>query len=397
MLLTKQKSVGVVVEVISSSEREIAAQRWQSLEARIGSHALKSSWSWINTWLDYFGKDAGYDHGMPYTFVFGVENGQDIGAALVPISSFDLGAFTVPTIAFGTAGEPLWERTYVQYNRLLVDLNHINAFAQSLVQYVARQRWSVLWIESFVVEHAEALIKACGNIGMDFEIKREVAPTFDFSKLSPDEEIWQGISHDQRSKIRRSMKLFNTQFGACSVEWATTREQALDILEELTRLHTSQWRNKGNPGAFRTQRLRQYHCQLVETFFPDHLIAFRVKQGDTTIGCLCNLVEDDGGHITNHRSGLITVEDNRLKPGYVTNLLFMQEARKRGYSEFDFLDGHVAYKKHLTNAEHTLVSIEAYKGLRSKVYRTARDFYRRPAVGRWVGRIKAHLVREGKI
>lgn len=84
---------------------------------------------------------------------------------------------------------------------------------------------------------------------------------------------------------------------------------------------------------FHTQRLYTYHRQLVEKLFPEWLIAFRVKQGETTIGCLYNLVENDTGHVTNHRSAFITLQDNRLKPGYMTNVLFMQEARKRGYTE----------------------------------------------------------------
>ena len=76
---------------------------------------------------------------------------------------------------------------------------------------------------------------------------------------------------------------------------------------------------------------------------------FRVKYGDTTIGCLLNLVEENG-HITNHRSGFTYfTNDNKLKPGYVTNILFMEEAKKRGYTKFDLLAGH-----ELQAADHKL-------------------------------------------
>lgn len=393
MAPTPQAYQGIQIDVVPLSERAVAAERWLCLEQRIGSTTLKNSWAWINTWLDYFGPDTCYGNGIPCAFVFGLVQNQDIGAALLPISSLDLGLFSVPTMALGTAGEPLRERTYIQYNQFLVELDFMENFAQGLVNYLLKQKWSILWIESFLSSQAEALICAGKNLGVPLAITKEPSPTFDFRKLPVGTEIWQGISHDQRSKLRRSMKHLTSQLGPQSIEWAITCEQALDILEELIVLHTDQWRRKGDPGAFRTQRLRDYHRQLVRIFFPHHLIAFRVKQGDTTIGCLLNLIENDCGHITNHRSGFLTFTDNRLKPGYITNVLFMQEAMKRGYTEFDFLDGHIEYKKHLANTQHILISIEAYRGLRSRAFRTTRELYRRSRTSRVVEQIKRSLVK----
>jgi hypothetical protein len=389
----EQISTEVLLDIVSSADREIAAKRWQSLEARLGNRMLKNSWHWIQVWLDQFGKETEDGPAIPHSFAFGRDNDQDIGAALIPATSFNLSLFTVPVIAFGTAGEPLRERTYIQYNQFLVEPEYTQKFVQSLMRYVAHQKWSMLWIEGFTEEHAEALVEAGSTLGVQMDVKEIPSPTFDFGKLASNDEIWQGISHDQRSKIRRSIKHFTTQFGPQSTEWAISGDQAHDILEELISLHTEQWQQKGDTGAFRTQRLRSYHHQLIDTFFPENLIAFRVKHGTTTIGCLVNLVEDGCGHITNHRSGFVISQDNRLKPGYITNVLFMQEARERGYTEFDFLDGSGDYKKHLTNAAHTLVSIEAYKGLRSKAFLSLRGFYQLSRKYRIIEGLKSYFVK----
>lgn len=390
---TEHLDTGICIEVLPLSERMLAARRWQGLEKRLGNTTLKNSWCWINTWLDHFTRVTHDGCAVPCVFIFGVAQNQDVGAALLPVSYFDLGVLTVPTVAIGTAGEPLRERTYIQYNQLLVESEYLNAFAQGLMSYLVKQKWSVLWIECFLPLHAQALIEAGQNAGLSLTAIEEPLPTFDFGQLSPGEEIWRGISHDQRSKIRRSMKQFAASFGPLSIEWATTRVQAQNILDELIELHTNQWLCKGDTGSFRTQRLRDYHKQLVDTFFPQNLIAFRVKYGETTAGCLINLVENDSGHITNHRSGFPIFTDNRLKPGYITNVLFMQEAMKRGYTEFDFLDGHVDYKRHLTNAQHTLVSIEAYRGLRSKAFQKTREIYRRSRANPFIEKIKRYLVK----
>jgi hypothetical protein len=385
------------IEIVFASEREAAAARWQALEQRLGSQHLKSSWKWISTWLDHFGNDAPSNPGSSHAFAFGRAEHHDIGAAIVPVSNFDLTVCTIPVIAFGTAGEPLRERNYVFHNQLLVEPAWLDAFAQGLMNLIARRAWSVLWIEGFISEQADALMRAGQQIGMRFDISKELSPTFDFRQLHPEQHILQGISHAQRSKIRRSMKALHTQFGPCSVEWATTPAQAHDILEELMHLHTLQWQRKGSPGLFHTERLKNYHRHLIDALFPDHLIAFRVKQGKTTIGCLLNLIEDAGGHITNHRSGFLTFDDhhlnNTLKPGYVTNLLFMTEARARRYTEFDLLPEPSNYKRHITNAHHLLVSAESYKGPRSLAFRSARHLYRKLRTRSPIEKLKERLVK----
>jgi CelD/BcsL family acetyltransferase involved in cellulose biosynthesis len=382
----------VRIEVLPSSERPAAVERWRALEHHLGNERLKNSCHWISTWLNHFGTGNPFDAGIPYSFVFGKHGTEDVGAALITNPTFDLTLVRVPAIAIGTAGEPIRERTWVQYNQLLVDAAHTQSFAQKLMDLLAKRKWSIAWLEGFTEEHGSALLQAAAKNRISVDVTEEPSPTFTFEKarelaaagknaLSPLDAVLAQISHDQRSKIRRSMKNLDRLLGPRCTEWAQTRQQAHDILEELMKLHTIQWERKGEPGAFGTMRLRSYHRELVDVLFPKNLIAFRVKQGETTVGCLVNLVEDDAGHTTNFRSGFVVFEDhalsNRLKPGYVTNLLFAAEAMRHGYAEFDLLDGHMEHKRHISNSSHTLIHGEAHQGLRAQAFATARDIYRR--------------------
>jgi CelD/BcsL family acetyltransferase involved in cellulose biosynthesis len=311
---------------------------------------------------------------MPYSFAFGRQGGRDMGAALLVHARLDVGPLNVPALFLGTAGEGRHESTYVQYNRLLAADDEVASFTEALLAGVLPLKWSVLRLNGFVPDHAAALTAAARRLGMSVECEVNPSPTCDFQKLDPGKDVLASLSHDTRSKMRRSLRILAEKLGPLTTEWAETRDQAQEIVDELIVLHTQQWRERGEPGALHTARQQEYHRQLVDVLFPEHLIAFRVRQGTTTIGCLLNLVE--GGHITNHRSGIrFFTDDNRLKPGYVTDLLFMEGARRRGYAEYDLLVGHDYYKRLITNAEHTLVWARAGRGARARAFAIARRLY----------------------
>lgn len=366
----------VRIETIPSSDVDTAAQEWQKLEHRIGNTALKNSWNWIAAWQRHFGDS------VPHAFLFGRRNGETIGAALIAKPSY----LFVPAVALGTADEFPTERTHVHYNQLLVDDVHLQAFSDSLMQNLARERWSLLRLDNMIPSHAYALMRAGRDVGV--VVHTDVHPThaLNFDEISEGKDVLSSLSHDTRYKIRRSMRAFEEQFGPLHVTWATTREEAQDILRELMDLHTEHWESRREVGAFNTARLRAYHHDLVDALWPDRVIAFRVRYGDQTIGCMLNFVKGDGV-VTNHRSGFQYFPDNKMKPGFVTNVLFMEEARSKGYKEVDFLAGHDEYKGHITNTEHNLIQGFAYRGPRAVIYRVVKDIYSNPTARRYLRRM----------
>jgi Acetyltransferase (GNAT) domain len=358
---------GIAVELVPSSEQSLAASRWQALAQRIGDGCVTNTWAWIDAWIGCFGDT------IPHTYALAVKDGETIGAALITQAPLEIGPLAIPSVFLGTGGEGRRDLTYVQYNRLLVAQENKDCFAESLMARLVRLRWSVLRLNGFVPEDAEALVKAGKKAALQFRVEAAPSPTYDFRQAGPDQDVLSTLSRDTRSKMRRSMRFLTEKLGPLTLEWAETREQACDILSELIALHTLQWNSKGETGALHSERVQKYHESMIDVLFPQHLIAFRVKQGETTIGCLFNLVEN--GRITNHRSGVRFFPDDRLKPGYVTDLLFMEEARKRGYAEYDLLVGHEYYKRLITNAENTLVWATAGRGVRSQVFEAARKLY----------------------
>jgi CelD/BcsL family acetyltransferase involved in cellulose biosynthesis len=138
------------------------------------------------------------------------------------------------------------------------------------MDWIAQLKWSILRLDGFIPEHANALMKAGKKTGIEFEVTR--SPTFAFNLhdelIGQAKDVLTALSHDTRHKIRRSMRAFENKLGPQSIEWAQTPVQANDILEELIDLHTSRWLAKGGTGALYTDRLRHYHKELVDTLVP---------------------------------------------------------------------------------------------------------------------------------
>jgi Acetyltransferase (GNAT) domain len=270
-----------VIELLPASEQIEATDRWQELEQRMSNTGLTNSWPWIKTWLDNYGDV------VQTTFAFGNQDNWPIGAALITEATWSIRGIPIPAVHLGTAGEPVEERTSVEYNRLLVAPENLDAFAMGLIGTLQQRfRWSALRLNGFVPEHAEALIRACANAGLHFRVDERNFPVFDFQKAADE-----GFPENR-------------------------------------------WEAVGEPGALQSDRVRRYHEDLIDalSLWPQgSLIIFRVKQSETTIGCLFNFVE--GGRVMFYKSGLPLFGDNRLKPGLVTHLLCMQECKRRGLLE----------------------------------------------------------------
>jgi Acetyltransferase (GNAT) domain len=356
-----QSVIGDALRVEVVTDRAQAGRRWRDLERRLANTGLTNAWSWVSTWLD------NYQDVVDVSFAFGVAGATDVGAALITESVYWLRGIPVRAVHLGTAGEPTRERTTVEYNRLLVAPEHLDLFAGQLVLTLHRRfRWSALRLNGFVPLHAEALMRACDRSALRFRVEEKRCPVFDFDRTSADgqADLVSALGKNTRHSVRRSQRLFIDRFGPPRLEWAETNEQADLILGELITLHQARWRDRGEAGAFPTDRVRRYHRQLISALalWPcGSLIVMRLTYGATTVGCLYNFVEN--GHVMFYKGGIAQFDDSRLKPGLVTHALGMVECQRRGLVRYDFLAGEGRYKDQLSNAESILTWVLVHRGV----------------------------------
>ncbi len=379
----KYTQAPVVIELLPYAAKAEAARRWQELEKLTNNTNLTNSWAWIETWLAY------HVDILQCMFVFGLCDNQVIGATVVVQATYKRKRISITRIHVGTG-------KYVEYNRLLVVPAYQDSFAQALIKALQRRfRWSELHIDGFVPEDADVLLQAGKKAGLHFEVQERKTPIFDFRKAIDDgyQDVLSSLGKNTRYHVRRSTRLFEEFYGQVTIEWAENAEQAKDILKELIDLHQRHWtRVKGKLGIFKTGAfnkpyLRSYYAGMIDTLklWPQgSLIVCRVKAGETTLGCIFHYVEN--GHVMYTKGGIARFEDAKLKPGFITHVICMEECRQRGLIEeqhgnpgllkYDFLAGDEAYKDSLTNTQGHLVWATAERGfilwLMEKV-RIARD------------------------
>jgi CelD/BcsL family acetyltransferase involved in cellulose biosynthesis len=368
-----------MIELLPASAQAEAARRWQALERQLDNTGLTNSWPWIKTWLAHYA-----DLAQP-TFAFGLQDGQPIGAALITESRRGRLGLTILTLSLGTAGEPKKKGAWVEYNRLLVAPEQLEAFAQALIETVQRQfRWSELRLEGFVPSHAEALLRAGAQVGLTFRVEQKSSPGFALPSAAAgagNHDILSTMGKHTRRDIRQSMRAFESAYGPERVEWAETVEQAQAILADLIQLHQRRWQEAGYPGAFQSERVRRFHAGLIETvgLWPQGQVSVvRVAYGETTIGCLFHLI-DEGCHVLGYKAGFAPFEERKFRPGLVSITLDMAECQRRGFATLDFLVGEYEYKAQLSNTEKRLIWAAAQRGLRGWVVKRAHPLARRAA------------------
>jgi hypothetical protein len=342
MAAATPKDSQTFVRVLGPEDRVRAGALWCQLERQLDDGGLTCSWDWTNVWLEHFGDL------VPHHFVVVSDADEPIAAALLTRGVGHRRA-TIPlrTLHVGTAGEPHGDSIYVENNRLLVVPQMRDAAVRAIVATVhTDDSWDEFWLDAFAPEDAEAFLGADPSL-----IARwEPCPTVDLRAANErGGDVLSILTSNTRYQIRRSIRAF----GQVEGEWAESVDQALDILDELIRLHQKRWRDVGQPGAFASERFTAFHRSLVKQLFPQGaVLLYRIRSGRETIGCLYSLLEH--GNVLSYQIGLPRFDDNKLKPGFVAHALCMQESYDRGFADYNFLADASPWKRELATTERQL-------------------------------------------
>jgi CelD/BcsL family acetyltransferase involved in cellulose biosynthesis len=331
------------VRRLAGENRSVAKEAWLQLERRVGEVALACSWDWTEVWLDHFGDVVGHDFvvvtqdGVPCAVLI-LSRGVGRRRSRIPLS----------TLHIGTAGEPERDTIYVEYNRVLVVPQMRQDVARAVLAAIQEDdSWDELRLDGFAPEDADPFLAADPKLKPRFE----PCPTVDLRVADKrNGDVVSTLTSNTRYQIRRSIRAFGDVQG----EWAETTDQALDILDELARLHQKRWSEVGQPGVFSSARFIEFHRALVKRLFPKgQILLYRVRSPLGTIGCLYSFIER--GNVLSYQLGLARFADNKMKPGFVTHALCMQSSYERGLADYNFLAGADPWKRELATTERQLV------------------------------------------
>ncbi len=330
----------ISINFLPSAEISTVEPLWKQLESRAGGGWLTNSWTWVSSWLESYGGV------IPHEFAIGQRAGRPCAIALLTRSVTRRGPFKINTLHLGTSGESEEESVCVEHNRVLADADLARPFATALLARLKTDSW---WDELDFDGFDDGEIAAYRESLPTLDIEKRLTRVFDFAKHPSEQEILPTLSKKTRQKLTHSFKVI----GDVSVEWMSTPDQAADIFNELVQLHQKRWQSLGKPGAFASERFLSFHKKIIERLLPSGgVFLFRVKSSLGTLGCLYGFIENN--RVRFYQSGFSFFEDNKIAPGSVTVYLCLEECRKRGLVEFDFLEGDNLYKRQLSNVERYL-------------------------------------------
>jgi CelD/BcsL family acetyltransferase involved in cellulose biosynthesis len=331
------------IRLLGPDGRLRAKQAWLELEGQVGDVGLACSWDWTDLWLDHFGDVVGHEFavvtqaGVPRAITL-LTRGVGRTRHRIPVN----------TLHLGTAGEPAEDTIYVENNRVLAMSDSRRAAAEAVLRAVHEDdSWDELRLDGFAPEDAEPFLAA----DRELEARFEPCPTVDLRAAGQrNGDVLSILTSNTRYQVRRSIRAF----GGVEGQWAETLGDALDIFDELVELHEKRWRAVGRHGAFASDRFLEFHRSLVRrTFVKGAICLYRARSPLGTIGCLYSFVE--GGNVFSYQLGLARFEDNKMKPGFVTHALCMQDAFDRGFSDYNFLADASPWKRELATIERHLV------------------------------------------
>ena len=318
---------------------------WQRLESSLRSSGLANSWAWTECWLDAYGDQ------VQHWFVVAERAGQPVGVAMLTRGRKQRrGPVPIRSIHIGTAGEGHGRGIWVEYNRVLVAPADRTAFLSHLLTApgVAPLAADDLELNGFDPAEIPASLRP------RLREREEICYVADLTRT---EAVLDAFDRDTRRKLRKGVAQFGGQFGDLTTEWVETTDRADQVLTELIEHHQARWVSAGKPGSFADEHFERFHRELVDRLLPaGRIVLTRVTAGETLVGIFYGFVEE--GVLYHYQWGLPQFEDNRLSPGFVTGYLVMEEAKRRGVVELNWLAGDSRYKRDLSNAKRSLIWAE---------------------------------------
>ncbi len=339
----KTSTTQIAFEIVRDTAA--VAPVWQTLESELASTGLTNSWAWTECWLDAYGAT------VPHWFVIATRDGHPVGAALLTRGRKQRrGPLPIRTIHLGTSGEEPGRGVWVEYNRVLVHPKYRDAFFAELLSVPGALPLSadVLALDGFELEDIPQ--SARGKM----QIREKVCRV---ARLNDAPTLLESFDGDTRRKLRKNSKKFTDAFGDLAVEWIDSVPRALIVFDEMVEHHQRRWTAAGEAGAFADTRFTSFHRLLIErTLGSGQVVMARTTAGETLVGIFYGFIENDV--IYQYQWGLPAFEDNSLSPGFVAGFLVMEEARRRNFSEVNWLAGDSRFKRDMSNGDRTLIWAE---------------------------------------
>jgi CelD/BcsL family acetyltransferase involved in cellulose biosynthesis len=315
---------------------------WEALHGSTPGATFFTSVPWVSTWLEVYGPQLGAEIQVLE------HNGEPRAAWILVRRTQTWHSIPLRRVYFGTAGEDEADGLLVEYNGFVCDPRFEKETYAAVRESIDRSSWDEMILPGVTPEFAKAMLEETTG-------ESNVVPTsgVDLAAIRGQGEYLNHLSKNTRQQVRKSYRFYERR-GALAVEVASGTDAALAMLDELAELHQKTWKERGERGAFASERFNTFHRTLIRRY-PGSIQLLRVRAGEDTIGALYSMMH--GGVLHTYQSGFRYEDEgeNNARPGLVVTALAIEHAianTELGY--FDLMAGAGRYKESLSTVRKEL-------------------------------------------
>ncbi len=320
---------GLQVEVWERAEVfDVLARSWDSLASDCSGTVFQTA-AWARAWWDAFG--GGRELHVVAVWLDG---------RLVALAPFCLERARSGARRLRTVGSP-----EADYGGVLVACDHrelvVRAMADALYE---DRRWDVLWMPDVppACGAAGELVAALRAKGCFVQTRSSCC--YRIPLPTTWEEYLSGLSRGTRKRLLQKARRL-VDLGARAVRAAHPVDPAYGI-DAFIRLHTAQWRRRGQLGAFADPDSSRFHRMLAAGLATEGRLDLWWLALDGT-GYAAVYDFRFGGAVYSYLSAVDPDRLRQLSPGLVLTLWRVRAAIEDGCRWYDLLRGEEAYKETL--------------------------------------------------
>lgn len=346
-----------LIHLTTREELSACKEEWETLLAQVGTRNIFLEWQWSQTWLSCF--DA-----QPWVVLIRDKTGKLLGIAPWMLERRQ-GVRQLRFIGAGLA-QP-------DHLDIIAPLSLQREVCQALAQWLKahRSQWDILKLDS-LDQHSVLPAALDQFLGQGLRRANTPCPFVDLAGI-PDWEAFQKqrLSSHMRSKGLRYLQNVLNRENPGQVVYEQLVDSSLigPALECLIEQHRQRWAEKETYTPFEDEQFLRFHRSFAaEAMQRGWLGLYRLRVGEQTIATVY------GFHYGNKFFDYQHALDNawsKVSPGRQLISFIVQDAIKRGHSEYDFLCGTEKYKYSWTQTERYDQNIIWFNGLRGVLWRLA--------------------------
>lgn len=158
-----------------------------------------------------------------------------------------------------------------------------------------------------------------------------------------------------------------------------SQADAIEIFNQLGKLHSARWNAVGLNGAFQDQRFLNFHRSYIKILFQNNKLSMKALTiNNQVVGVIYNITYNNTCYF--YQIGIDIDNFHHLSLGTILHLSEIKESILHGYEQYDFMKGNKikSYKQSFTDTTYEMLNLDVHKkGILAHIKNTIRQIIKK--------------------